>query len=80
MLGFWRQRCVTSFFCGNIIHLVSKKEIEMSSNNHDASIQRGTNQANLGQPCSPQQPGQTHDSWATQKSAYDHTVNQQKNK
>jgi hypothetical protein len=52
----------------------------MSSNNHDASVQRGINQANLGQPCAPQQPGQTHDSWATQKSAYDYTVNQQKNK
>ena len=49
----------------------------MSFNDHNASIQRGTNQANLGQPCAPQQPGQTYDSWATQKSAYDHTQKQQ---
>lgn len=50
-------------------------------NDHNASIQRGTNQANLGQPCAPQQPGQSADSWATQESAYDHQVKQQeKNK
>jgi len=52
----------------------------MSSNDHNASVQRGTNQSNLGQPCAPQQYGQTHDSWAAQKSAYDHTQKQQKNK
>jgi hypothetical protein len=57
-----------------------RKEIEMSFNDHNASVQRGTNQANLGQPCAPQQPGQTHDSWATQKSAYDHAQKQQQNK
>jgi hypothetical protein len=25
----------------------------MSSNDHNASVQRGTNQSNLGQPCAP---------------------------
>jgi hypothetical protein len=57
-----------------------QKEIEMDFSDHNASVQRGINQANLGHPCAPQQPGQTADSWATQKSAYEHQKQQQENK
>jgi hypothetical protein len=80
MLFLGNGCAVEHICCGNIFSTYFEEEIGMSFNNHDASVQRGTNQANLGHPCVPQQPGQTHDSWATQKSAYDHTVKQQQNK